>query len=972
MRPGEWPPVLLLQAQIFLIIAVLLIAKPVGNALFLNRFGAESLPYAYILTAVVAAVISSAYAAAMKYFSVLRVNLWSLGICILLLLTFVLMIPYRYTQDVVAVGLYLWVALFGVLAASQFWTIASLVFDLRQAKRLFGPIGAGAIAGGIAGGYAASILAQRIGIRPLLIIAGAALLVVVGLTMSIWRTYVAPQQRKRRRREEDDEDEDDTEMISSPTADREKSGTTPSTGDGTTPAVPAPAVEKMPHQIIARSRHLLLLSAIIALSVITAKLVDYQFSALASARYGNADRLASFFGFWFSTFNVIGLVIQLVVTNRLVQRTGVSGVLSILPAGLGVGAVLMFFIPGLSTATFSRLVDGSLKQSLHRAGVEMLYLPIRKRVKNRIKTYIDVLIDSAAGGVGGLLLLLLVGYFGVSPEGIAPLVLIFSVLWLVCVLLEREEYLEAFREQLSHLRPKTKRKPLQSRHREVLSDFLNVLKEADLNGSVNDVLFVLDRTENVTGPEFREPIQRLLTHKAPAVRARALHSLAGHAGLELYEDVRPLLDDPHLTVRNAAMEYLVHHHLEETEGTIRERLAHADPEVAGTTLVELLQETIDNVTLRRRWKLDEEFNRRVRALGDLPPVEARKWRLQLVRAAGRSGTNQGDRLISRELKVYGEDVEMVRTAIIAAGESRAERWVLTLLDFLSEEPYRAYASAALAQYGNGLLRLLPEYLRDDVIDIHDLRRLPRVLRQLPRQRTISVLFLILDKYYVSDIETRSEAIRALNHIQTVRPQLSMPPKRVLRQIRREAQRYRTLLDLHENQSNLLDRKDAEIRRQRAGLLNVLRRRRDGSLERLSRLLGLYYPAQDIIPIFRGLRGEDPTQRVNALEFLDNLLDASHKRLVIPLLEFPLRQPAAAAYDRQIGTERLHVEEVDLFGRLMKKGDIRLRISILHVMAAEGHGRYDWIVGKARRSRYAKVREVVRRLWPEGAGTRVQT
>ena len=90
MRPGEWPPVLLLQAQIFLIIAVLLIAKPVGNALFLNRFGAESLPYAYILTAVVAAVISSAYAAAMKYFSVLRVNLWSLGICILLLLTFVL------------------------------------------------------------------------------------------------------------------------------------------------------------------------------------------------------------------------------------------------------------------------------------------------------------------------------------------------------------------------------------------------------------------------------------------------------------------------------------------------------------------------------------------------------------------------------------------------------------------------------------------------------------------------------------------------------------------------------------------------------------------------------------------------------------------------------------------------------------------------------------------------------------------
>jgi len=48
--------VLLLQLQIFLIIAVLLIAKPAGSAIFLARYGPENLPYMFILTAVVAAV----------------------------------------------------------------------------------------------------------------------------------------------------------------------------------------------------------------------------------------------------------------------------------------------------------------------------------------------------------------------------------------------------------------------------------------------------------------------------------------------------------------------------------------------------------------------------------------------------------------------------------------------------------------------------------------------------------------------------------------------------------------------------------------------------------------------------------------------------------------------------------------------------------------------------------------------------
>jgi AAA family ATP:ADP antiporter len=47
---------------------------------------------------------------------------------------------------------YVWVNCFGVVVPVQAWTFASSVFDARQARRLFGLIGAGASAGAIGGG----------------------------------------------------------------------------------------------------------------------------------------------------------------------------------------------------------------------------------------------------------------------------------------------------------------------------------------------------------------------------------------------------------------------------------------------------------------------------------------------------------------------------------------------------------------------------------------------------------------------------------------------------------------------------------------------------------------------------------------------------------------------------------------------------------------------------------------------------
>ena len=48
----------------------------------------------------------------------------------------------------VDVGFYLFGQIYGILLISQFWTLANIIFDPRQAKRLFGFIGGGASLGG--------------------------------------------------------------------------------------------------------------------------------------------------------------------------------------------------------------------------------------------------------------------------------------------------------------------------------------------------------------------------------------------------------------------------------------------------------------------------------------------------------------------------------------------------------------------------------------------------------------------------------------------------------------------------------------------------------------------------------------------------------------------------------------------------------------------------------------------------------
>jgi ATP/ADP translocase len=79
------------------------------------------------------------------------------------------------------------VAIFGVISGTQFWLLANEIYNAREAKRLFGLIGAGAISGGIFGGYLTSFLAPRLSTENMIFFCVGFLMLCQIFVWSIWK-----------------------------------------------------------------------------------------------------------------------------------------------------------------------------------------------------------------------------------------------------------------------------------------------------------------------------------------------------------------------------------------------------------------------------------------------------------------------------------------------------------------------------------------------------------------------------------------------------------------------------------------------------------------------------------------------------------------------------------------------------------------------------------------------------------------
>ncbi len=924
IRQGEGLRALLMFSYIFLIISSLLILKPVRQSLFLVKFGYEKLPYVYMLMALVGGLVAWLLSRYTKRMRLDYLILATILVAIVFLLFFWFLLHIGYQGGWFLYAFYIWVGVFGVTLSAQFWLLANHVFNAREAKRLFGFIGAGAILGGVGGGYLTSYLAPRLRTENLIFFCIGFLIICIGLIWAVWdKTGRDPQYERAYQRR---------------------------------PAKQAKTTDN-PLQLILNSRHLVYLTGIIGISVVVANLVDYQFQAVASRTISEADRLTAFFGFWLSTFNLASLGLQLFLTGKIMKYFGVTVSLLFLPVSLFFGAMIILVHPALWSAILIKFGDGSMKHSINRAGSELLAFPIPAQIKNRAKAFIDIFIRNFSEGLGGILIALAIG-LGFAIHHISLIIITLLAFWAYLIILIKKEYVNSFRLAIEKRTIQIEQESLNLQDTAVFNSFLNVLD----GKNERQILYVLNLLRDVENKEVIPYLKRLIKHPSAEIRAMVLRTAAAYDELDMSSGAQGLLDTGDQDIQTKAIRYLCET-AEKKIATLNTYLHHKDPALRCTAMIYASQE----------WKTSKEFRKNI----DMKSLVVGMF--QGLRQ-GTTGKKEKEYIKSNIAKVLGdvnipelypylylllndESQNVVKEATISAGKITSKEFFPILIKHLITKEIRPYSRIALAQYGEEIIDTLSSRLENLAEDIRIRLAIPRVLSMIGSQKSVDLLTKNLEQH---DLHLRYEIMKALNKLRASFPHLKFDKTLIKRKILSEIEQHNRFLSILIREIISLSALRAESQKQdkieeilRARkLLNLaLKEKLEESLERVFRLLGLKYMVKDMYDAYLGIQSFRPKLRADAIEFLDNILESNLKKVLIPVIETSPEQIVPREAPRLLGFNIPTEDECIDF--ILKGDDNWLKVCTLYLIASLNYSRANPLVNKLVDAQNPIVRETAR-------------
>ena len=814
-----------LFAYLFLTMASSVASKAARDALFLDRYRAIDLPYVDIAIAALVGAAASLYIWVGH-----RTNLRNLQVASLLFFAVNALIFWSWSifaaqeSNVLFVVIYLWVGVFSVLAPSQVWTLANQVMTTREAKRSFGFIGSGAILGWIVGGFVTRTGVSRFGTENMLAFVAVALLTCAGIVMLIWRarpSYVGND-------------------------------------------VPASGLERdtFPLQgafrLVRESPYLRAIAALILISAIATTVAGWQFKAIAKAAVPDTDDLAMFFG----TFNMIAglmsLVLQLLLTGRVLRTLGVGPALFIVPTAMMLGSIGVLILGSIVAAATLKASDQVLRYSIDKATVELLYLPVPSAHTFRVKSFIDTVVYRLGDAGGGLVVLLFAAVLGWSPARVSTVAIVLVGAWMVAAYVARRQYVENLRESIHQHRVDHERASMAVMDRDTTQ-----LISSRLKGNTREIAYALNLFEMAHDRKVHPAVRGLLNHEHAEIRQQAIRLLARAGDASVKEEVEQLLKDPSLEVRTEALLYLTA--FDDTDPLERiEQLGDFEDFSIRAAVVAFLARPgkTQNVDAARLMlaKMVEE-----------PGEEGRRTRLEAARLIAILPDT-----FERELRTLldDQDVEVARTAIAAVGRLKKRSMIATVLDRLAEPALNESSVAALAKFGDRIVGTLRDYLVDPEMRPEVRREIPRVLQEIGSAAAQAVLVeSILDR----DVVLRYHTISAINRLGQAHPGRSTDRKLIETVLAAEIMGHYRSYQVLGTLEGALDDPSNPVE-------HGLRESMEKETERIFRLLKILYPQYDLHSAYVGMQSDDPVVHDNAVEFMDSVLPPEVRSLIIPLFD----------------------------------------------------------------------------------------
>jgi AAA family ATP:ADP antiporter len=821
--PGDLGRGSLLSACLFLVMGSYKIGGVAGAALFLSRFQASQLAYAQIASSVLVAAIIAGYVViarrflfrdllvgSMLFFSATCAVFWGLA--------------HYYSRLIwVFPAFYVWVKIFGALGATQVWTLANYVLTTREAKRVFGMVGGGGIAGCIFAGFLSNRMAKGFGTESLLLAMTLFILICAGLVILVWRSgrvLVDDGQR---------------------------------TAGGPTETAPRNVTASL--QLLFSSPYFRAIAAVIFITSLVTTLTDWQFLAIGKQFLVKKDVMAAFFGDFYFYAGILGLLFQLLLTARFLRRFGIGTALFILPVAVFLGSTGLLVLGTLASAVALHGGDRVLGYSIDKSTAELLYLPISAGVKLQVKWFIDTVIWRMGDGLSGVIVVIFATYLHFSPRQISWIVLLLVIGWLAAASVVRRQYVATLRESITQ-----HRFDVEQASAPVLDRSTTDLLTTNLSASdPQDILYALSLFEVEQQRAVHPAIRALLSHPAAEVRRKAISILSASGDQTVRPDMERLLRDPDLNVRTEALLYLTHNaHVDPLE-LIEEVGAFPDFSVRSAVVAFLVHPgQAQNLEAARQI---------LEAMVSEQGAEGQRTKVEAARLLGLLPDSFNPLLL---MLLADADTAVAQEAIRSVGKLRQRRLVPDLLDRLANRELRAEAAKALGEFGDTIIGTLRDHLGDSSVAIEARREIPAILVGVGTPAAARVL---MEHLLESDITLRFRTISALNKLCRLHPEVET-----------DVQTLETVLAAeilgHYRSYQILDKLGVAGDSQDPAVTESIRQ----ELERIFRLLGLLYPHLDLHAAYLGLQSKSVSVHGNALEFLDTVLKSQLRDMLMPLLD----------------------------------------------------------------------------------------
>jgi AAA family ATP:ADP antiporter len=659
VRKGEGRLTFTLFLHSLFAVGAFLTGRTVRDALFLAHSDRSTLAWMYVASAIAVTLNGLLYA---RLASRIRRDTMALGTAGLFGAGFVAMWFLEKTHATWAYSvIYVYVEVMGALVLVQFWTLANELFNAREAKRLYGFIGAGGTFANIFIGLLQARIATTFGTPSLLLMCAILLIGAAGASFVGGRIG---RQRLFARA-----------ATGKPSARR--------TGGGA--------------RVLADS-HLRAVALLSAVTFLTTTLIDFQFKVVAADKL-KGDELAAYFGYFSAIVGVLGLGLQLFGTSKLLNRVGVIGSLAVLPISLMIGDLSLVLVQTLWAASLAKGADTLFRYSINDATTQILYLPVPAQVRVSAKAFIDGVVKPMAIGLAGVLLAGYRAWAGGDPYVLGWFSLALCGVWLGVVFTLRSRYIRSLQENL-----KQRRLDLESaRHNVIDGNTNSVLERALASDDQQEVLNALALLPHLEKLNLDALVAPLLDHPQPEVRVKALEYFAARPGMRFANSAFKRFDDPDPAVRAAAIDAFCAMGRDKSVRSVRTFLNDPDPRIRSAAVTGMIRfGGLDGVLVAAE---------ALKALIDNSDPAIRQYAARVLGAIGVRNFYQPVLQLMND-----PEVTVRREAIAAASVLKSPEFVIPLIYRTQSRETARDATHALTQYGSTIITTLAKVLSNRLED----------------------------------------------------------------------------------------------------------------------------------------------------------------------------------------------------------------------------------------------------------------